>query len=224
MKKLKDEGKGKKGLSRRHFFGTVATGAAGTTILTSLPDAAEAQTPAAGKAAQPGAAAAHPAAGPAGEAEMVRAVLHVNGKTHSLSVEPRWTLQFVLHDKLELTGTKTGCERGECGACTVLIDGVTHYSCVTLALEAVGRQITTVEGLMTGDQLGTVQQAFVEKDGFQCGFCTCGMVVSAEGLLRKTPHPTREQIREGVSGNLCRCAAYPHIIASVERAAELRKA
>src|SRR5208282_6842008 len=114
----------------------------------------EAQPPA-GQTGHPGAVAAHPAAGQAADGEMVRAVLDVNGATHSLNVEPRWSLQFVLHDKLGLTGTKTGCERGECGACTVLIDGIARYSCVTLALEAVGTKITTVEGLMNGEQLGT---------------------------------------------------------------------
>jgi xanthine dehydrogenase YagT iron-sulfur-binding subunit len=154
---------------------------------------------------------------------MVPAVLHINGQTHSLNVEPRWSLQHVLRDRLGLTGTKSGCDRGECGACTVLIDGIARYSCLTLALEAVGTEITTVEGLMHGQQLGPVQQAFVEEDAFQCGFCTPGQVVAAEGLLRKMPQPTIEQIREGVSGNLCRCGAYNHIFRAVQRAAELRK-
>jgi xanthine dehydrogenase YagT iron-sulfur-binding subunit len=125
---------------------------------------------------------------------------------------------------LGLTGTKSGCERGECGACTVLIDGVARYSCLTLALEAVGAEITTVEGLMHGEQLGPVQQAFVEEDALQCGYCTPGQVVSVEALLRRTPQPTAEQIREGVSGNLCRCGAYQHIFRAAQRAAELRKA
>jgi xanthine dehydrogenase YagT iron-sulfur-binding subunit len=125
---------------------------------------------------------------------------------------------------LGLTGTKSGCDRGECGACTVLIDGIARYSCVTLALEAVGTEITTVEGLMHGEELGYVQQAFVAEDAFQCGYCTSGQVVATEALLRKTPQPTLEQIREGVSGNLCRCGAYPHIFSAVARAAEARKA
>jgi xanthine dehydrogenase YagT iron-sulfur-binding subunit len=168
--------------------------------------------------------AAQPAAGQAADGEMVRAVLNINGQTHSLSVEPRWTLQHVLRDRLGLTGTKSGCDRGECGACTVLIDGIARYSCLTLALEAVGTQITTVEGLLHGEQLGPVQQAFVEEAAFQCGYCTPGQVVAVEALLRKTPQPTMEQIREGVSGNLCRCAAYNHIFRAAQRAAELRKA
>jgi xanthine dehydrogenase YagT iron-sulfur-binding subunit len=125
---------------------------------------------------------------------------------------------------LGLTGTKPGCERGECGACTVLIDGVARYSCLTLALEAAGTQITTLEGLMRGEELGSVQQAFHEEDAFQCGYCTPGQIVNAEGLLRKTPDPTIEQIREGMSGNLCRCGAYAHIFRAVHRASELKKA
>jgi xanthine dehydrogenase YagT iron-sulfur-binding subunit len=193
-------------LSRRNFFGSVASGAAEAAILTLPVEAAQ------------------PATAPATASDMLPAVLHVNGQTHSLAVEPRWTLQHVLHDHLGLTGTKSGCERGECGACTVLIDGIARYSCLTLALEAVGAEITTVEGLMNGEQLGPVQQAFVEEDAMQCGYCTPGQVVSVEALLRKTPQPTAEQIREGVSGNLCRCGAYHHIFRAAQSAAELRKA
>jgi xanthine dehydrogenase YagT iron-sulfur-binding subunit len=190
----------------------VASGAAEAAILTLPVEAVEA------------AEATQSATAPATASDMVPAVLTVNGQTHSLSVEPRWTLQHVLHDRLGLTGTKSGCERGECGACTVLIDGIARYSCLTLALEAVGAEITTVEGLMHGEHLGSVQQAFVEEDALQCGYCTPGQVVSVEALLRKTPQPTAEQIREGVSGNLCRCGAYQHIFRAAQRAAELRKA
>ena len=204
MKKPRIAPLGPAGLSRRNFFGSVASGAAEAAILT-LPV----------EAAQPA---------PAADGDMVPAVLHVNGQTHSLRVEPRWTLQHVLHDRLGLTGTKSGCERGECGACAVLIDGIARYSCLTLALEAVGTEIITVEGLMHGEQLGPVQQAFVEEDALQCGYCTPGQVVSVEALLRKTPQPTPEQIREGVSGNLCRCGTYNHIFRAAQRAAELRKA
>jgi xanthine dehydrogenase YagT iron-sulfur-binding subunit len=207
MKKPKIEPPGRTGLSRRLFFGSVASGAAEVAILT-----------------LPGELAAQPPAAPAADGETVQAVLNINGRTHSLSVEPRWTLQQVLRDRLGLTGTKSGCDRGECGACTVLIDGIARYSCLTLALEAVGTQITTVEGLLNGEQLGPVQQAFVEEAAFQCGYCTPGQVVAAEALLRKTPDPTMEQIREGMSGNLCRCAAYNHIFRAVGRAAGLRKA
>jgi len=147
----------------------------------------------------------------------------VNGRRHRLLVEPRWSLAYVLRDRLQLTGTKVGCDRGECGACTVLIDGIPRYSCLTLAVEADGAQVTTIEGLMRGEDLGSVQQAFAEKDAYQCGFCTPGQVVAAEGLLRGTPNPTTDQIRHGMCGNLCRCGAYRHIFDAVARAAELRK-
>jgi xanthine dehydrogenase YagT iron-sulfur-binding subunit len=194
-------------LSRRRFFNSVAAGATEAAILTA-----------------PGEAQPQPSTSPSGDGEMVKVVLNINGRTHSLMVEPRWTLLNVLRDRLGLTGTKSGCERGECGACTVLIDGLARYSCMTLALEAAGAQITTVEGLLRGEELGPVQQAFVEEDAFQCGYCTPGQVMSVEGLLRKTPEPTLEQIREGTSGNLCRCGSYAHIFRAARRASELKKA
>ena len=206
MKRSQIESQSRTGLSRRRFVNSVATGAAEAAVLT-IP----------GAAAQPGTK-------PPPDSETVAVVLRINGRTHSMSVEPRWTLQYVLRDRLGLMATKDGCGRGECGACTVLIDGISHYSCMTLAVEVAGCQITTNEGLMNGEQLGPVQQAFVEEDAFQCGYCTPGHVVSVEALLRKTPHPTFEQIRDGVSGNLCRCGAYNHIFRAAKRAAELRKA
>ena len=206
MGKPTEEEQSRDALSRRGFINSVAVGATEAAILT-VP----------GEAAQPGTQLPQ-------DAELVKLTLSVNGRTHSLMVEPRWTLVYVLRDRLGLTGTKPGCERGECGACTVLIDGVARYSCLTLALDAAGTQITTVEGLMRGEELGPVQQAFHEEDGFQCGYCTPGQVVNAEGLLRKTPDPTIEQIREGMSGNLCRCGAYAHIFRAVQRASELKKA
>jgi xanthine dehydrogenase YagT iron-sulfur-binding subunit len=194
-------------LSRRRFFTSVAGGATEAALL----GAAATSEARAGTHDAPG-------------AEAVMVVLHVNGQTHALTAEPRWTLLHVLRDQLGFTGTKAGCERGECGACTVLIDGVARYSCMTLAVEAAGRQITTIEGLMRGQELGPVQQAFLEEDAYQCGFCAPGQMVNIEGLLRKTPDPTLEQIREGVSGNLCRCGAYAHIFRAAHRAAELKKA
>ncbi|KAB2952867.1 MAG: (2Fe-2S)-binding protein [Thermoanaerobaculia bacterium] len=139
-------------------------------------------------------------------------------------VEPRWSLAHVLREELGLTGTKVGCDRGECGACTVLVDDRPRYACLTLALEAEGAAITTLEGLMTGEELGAVQRAFVEHDAFQCGYCTPGQILSVEGLLRAHPDPTPEQIRHGVAGNLCRCGAYPHIFQAARRAAELKRA
>ena len=155
--------------------------------------------------------------------EMVRVALMINGRIHRLLVEPRWTLLFVLRERLAITGTKAGCERGECGSCTVLIDGQPRYACMTLAVEAEGTEVTTVEGLLDGEELGTVQKAFVEEDAFQCGYCTPGQVMAAEGLLRINPSPTFDEIRCGMSGNLCRCGAYPHIVNAVTAAAESKK-
>ncbi len=158
---------------------------------------------------------------PAGE--LTPLTLSINGRKHKLLVEPRWILTFVIRDKLGLTGTKVGCERGECGACTVLIDGVPRYSCLTLALEAEGADITTIEGLTNGQTLGPVQQAFVEHDAFQCGYCTPGQIMAVEGLLLQDPNPTFDEIRRGVSGNLCRCGNYAHIFKAANRAADLKK-
>ena len=154
---------------------------------------------------------------------MCRINLEVNGRVRTLLVEPRWSLLFVLREKLGLTGTKVGCERGECGACTVLINGVARYACMTLAVEAEGQDITTVEGLMEGEELGPVQQAFHDHDAFQCGYCTPGQVMAAEGLLRANPNPTPEEIQKGMSGNLCRCGAYVHILKAVQSASGTRK-
>ena len=153
----------------------------------------------------------------------IRVSLWVNGRRRRLLVEPRWSLLFVLREKMGLTGTKVGCERGECGACTVLINGQPRYSCLTLAVEAEGKEITTLEGLMEGEELGPVQKAFVEHDAFQCGYCTPGQVMAAEGLLRSNPNPSLEEIRLGMSGNLCRCGVYPNIFRAVRRAAELKR-
>jgi xanthine dehydrogenase YagT iron-sulfur-binding subunit len=155
--------------------------------------------------------------------EMAPVTFTVNGRRVQVLVEPRWSLLFVLRDKLGLTGAKAGCERGECGACTVLIDEVPRYACLTLALETQGKSVTTVEGLMDGERLGPVQEAFAEHDAFQCGYCTSGQVVAAEGLLRTNPAPTVDEIRHGMSGNLCRCGAYPHIVKAVGKAAELKR-
>jgi len=137
--------------------------------------------------------------------------LRINDYDHDLLVEPRWTLLYVLREKIGLTGTKEGCGRGECGACTVLIGGVPRYACLTLAVEAEGAAVTTVEGLLRGEELGPVQSAFAEEDAFQCGYCTPGQIMSVEGLLRKNPAPSIDDIRTAVSGNLCRCGAYTHI-------------
>jgi xanthine dehydrogenase YagT iron-sulfur-binding subunit len=153
---------------------------------------------------------------------IVRVSLFINGLRHSLVVEPRWSLLYVLREKLGLTGTKVGCERGECGACTVLIDDIPRYACLTLAVEAQGADIVTLEGLMHAERLGAVQQAFVEHDAFQCGYCTPGQIMSAEGLLRSIPAPKPDEIRRAMSGNLCRCGAYANIYKAIGRAAELK--
>lgn len=155
--------------------------------------------------------------------DTVRVNLFINGLRHRFVVEPRWSLLYVLREKLGLTGTKVGCERGECGACTVLIDGLPRYACMTLAVEAEGAEIVTIEGLMDGEQLGPVQQAFLEDDAFQCGYCTPGQIMTAEGLLHANPAPKPDEIRLAMSGNLCRCGAYTHISKAVMHAAELKR-
>ncbi|MEE4363033.1 MAG: (2Fe-2S)-binding protein, partial [Desulfotignum sp.] len=145
---------------------------------------------------------------------------HINGADRAVLVEPRWTLLYVLREVIGLTGTKEGCSRGECGACTVLFDGIPRYACMTLAVEAQGCNITTLEGLMQGEELGPVQTAFLEEDAFQCGYCTPGQIMSVHGLLEKTPQPSMDDIRVGVSGNLCRCGAYNHIFRAARNAAQ----
>lgn len=155
--------------------------------------------------------------------EMVMVRLTINGTGHAVAVEPRWSLLYVLREIIGLTGSKIGCDRGECGACTVLLDDVPRYSCLTLAVEAENHAITTVEGLMDGEQLGEVQNAFVEEDAFQCGYCTPGQIMAVEGLLRQTPSPSADEIRRGCSGNLCRCAAYKNIFAAADRAARMKR-
>jgi xanthine dehydrogenase YagT iron-sulfur-binding subunit len=139
----------------------------------------------------------------------------VNGTEHKLQVEDRWTLAEVLRDHIGLTGTKIGCDRGECGACTVLLDGKPVYSCSNLAVWADGREIQTVEGLMHGDELDPLQQAFVQHDGPQCGFCTSGQLMSAKGLLSHNPHPTAHEVRAAMTGNICRCSNYNHYVEAV---------
>jgi len=146
--------------------------------------------------------------------------LTVNGKLYELSVPPWETLVEVIRDDLGLTGTKEGCGLGECGACTVIMEGKAVNSCLVLATEADGKQITTIEGLADGDKLHPIQQAFVDHGGFQCGFCTPGMIMSAKALLDKNPTPSEEEIRRGIAGNLCRCTGYTKIIESIKAAAK----
>ena len=141
--------------------------------------------------------------------------LHVNGRDHQLSLDPRVTLLDALREHLHHTGTKKGCDHGQCGACTVLIDSRRVYSCLTLAVAAAGAKVTTIEGLADGDQLHPVQAAFLERDAFQCGYCTPGQICSAVGLLNEGHAKTDAEVRELMSGNICRCGAYPNIVAAV---------
>ena len=143
----------------------------------------------------------------------------VNGKPYKASLEPRVTLLDALRDSLDITGAKRVCDKGECGACTVLLDDKTVYSCSMLAIEAQGKKITTVESLMEEGKLHPVQQAFVDNDGSQCGFCTPGFVVACKALLDKHPDPSAEDIRRGLSGNYCRCGTYDGIRAAVAQVA-----
>jgi aerobic-type carbon monoxide dehydrogenase small subunit (CoxS/CutS family) len=146
--------------------------------------------------------------------------LNVNGRVRRVDVMPQETLAYTLRYKLGLTGTKIGCNRGECGACTVLIDDITNYSCSTLTHSVRSRGVLTVEGLQSEDgSLHPVQQAFVDELAPQCGFCTPGQVMAAVGLLRDNPHPTREQARQAMSGNLCRCGAYDNYLNGIMRVA-----
>lgn len=149
--------------------------------------------------------------------------LTVNGKKYTAELEPRVTLLEALRDHFDLTGAKRVCDRASCGACTVLMDGKPVYACSVLAIEAQGQPITTVEGLMQGEALHPIQQAFVENDAQQCGFCTPGFVVACQALLNQHPNPTPEQIRQGLGGNLCRCGTYVGVQAALMQAAKARK-
>src|SRR5262245_38762859 len=151
---------------------------------------------------------------------MTKISVTVNGTTHQSEIEPRTLLVHYLRDVLSLTGTNVGCETSLCGACTVLVDGLAVKSCTQLALQAEGRSVTTIEGLATNGKLHPLQQSFWDNHGLQCGYCTPGMILASVGLLSTNPHPTEEQIREGLKGNLCRCTGYHNIIKSVKAASE----
>lgn len=151
---------------------------------------------------------------------MVKVHFTVNGSEREVEVEPRWLLADVLRDQLGLTGTHLGCEHGVCGACTVLVDGELVRSCLMLGVQAEGRDVVTVEGLGDPLHMHPVQAAFMAEHGLQCGFCTPGFVVAATRLLSAKPHPSREEIRQALSGNVCRCTGYQQIVNAVERAAD----
>jgi aerobic-type carbon monoxide dehydrogenase small subunit (CoxS/CutS family) len=151
--------------------------------------------------------------------------LNVNGQARRVDVLPQETLGSTLRYKLGLTGTKYGCDRAECGACTVLVDGVPHYACSMLTHQVRGRQVLTIEGLARPDgTLHPVQQAVLDESGFQCAFCSSGFIMAMVGMINKTPSPTREQVRESLAGNLCRCGDYDKILKSAMRAVQLSRA
>ncbi len=147
-------------------------------------------------------------------------VLNVNDEFYEVAVEPHRTLLEVLRDTLGLTGTKKGCDEGECGACTVLIDGEAVLSCLLLAVEAQGKRITTIEGLAHNGQLHPLQQAFIDHGAIQCGFCTPGLILSAKALLDRNPKPTEAEVREAIAGNLCRCTGYVKSVEAILAASE----
>jgi xanthine dehydrogenase YagT iron-sulfur-binding subunit len=153
-----------------------------------------------------------------GGASPVAVNLTINGTSHALALDPRSTLLDVLREHLDLTGSKKGCDQGQCGACTVLIDGRRVLSCLTLAVMKDGASITTVEGLAKDGKLHPLQQAFIDHDAFQCGYCTPGQICSAAGLLAEGKAKTADEIRELMSGNICRCGAYPNIVAAIQQA------
>ena len=194
---------------RRHLLGTpsrrtvLKVAAAGTAVAAA---GVRAAPPAAAQASAPGAT--------------VQVTMTVNGRPRRVTVEPRVTLLDALREQLGLTGTKKGCDRGECGACTVLVDGRRVKSCLTLAVMRQGSEITTVEGLARGDQLHPLQEAFIHHDAFQCGACTPGQIMSAVACIDEGHAGSAAEIREWMSGNLCRCAAYQNIVAAVADAAE----
>jgi xanthine dehydrogenase YagT iron-sulfur-binding subunit len=189
------------GFNRRAFMASVAGSAV------AVPWTARA----AGTADQPSA--------PADPSLPVDMSLRVNGGDHLLSIDARTTVLDALREHLGLTGSKKGCDHGQCGACTVLIDGRRVLSCLTLAIAAQGREITTIEGLAQGDQPHPMQQAFIDQDAFQCGYCTPGQIMSAIACVQEGHAGSDADIREYMSGNICRCAAYPNIVAAVKQAA-----
>jgi len=202
-KEDKEKGKNPLDISRRDFLKGMGTSAIATSIAASplsLPSTAEAAPP------------------PAVREAYIQ--LNVNNKTRRVKVKAHWTLLDVLRKEMGLTGTKKFCDRGSCGACTVIMDGKSVYACSRLAIEADNKKILTVEGLLDGGKLHPIQEAFLEHDGLQCGFCTSGQIMSVKALLDKSPRPSQEEIKEGLAGNICRCSAYPKILKSAMAAAQ----
>jgi len=193
--------------TRRQFIRQVADTSIAITVGLSLVSAS------AGAAAPP--AAASPAT--AGS-DSVKVNFKINGKDYTLDIDPRTTLVVALRERLHLTGSKKGCDHGQCGACTVLVNGRRVNSCLTLAVIHEGDEITTIEGLANGEKLHPMQAAFIEHDGFQCGYCTPGQICSAVALLKENHANNDDEIREWMSGNICRCGAYPNILAAIKEA------
>jgi xanthine dehydrogenase YagT iron-sulfur-binding subunit len=183
--------------SRRQFFGQAAAVSAGVALSAPAVEAL----------------AAEPA--PAG---LVDVVFEVNGERRTLRLDPRVTLLDALRERLGLVGTKKGCDRGQCGACTVHVDDRRVLSCLTLTATLQGKEVTTIEGIADGDDLHPVQRAFIDHDGFQCGFCTSGQIMSAVKVVEEREVRTDDQIREAMSGNICRCGAYPNILEAIKQA------
>jgi aerobic-type carbon monoxide dehydrogenase small subunit (CoxS/CutS family) len=199
--------KSNQSVSRRAFLkgGALATGALSSTL---MPDTAEAQLP---EAVEP-------------DPRRTLVEMKVNGTSYRKQVPNRTTLLQFVREDLKLTGTKMGCDRGQCGACTVIVNGRNVYSCTTLAVEAIGAEVLTIEGLATDDALHPIQQAFIQHTGFQCGFCTSGQIMTTKAFLDRVPRPTEDEARRALSGNLCRCAAYKRILESVMTASRLLQA
>lgn len=150
---------------------------------------------------------------------LTKITLKVNGENCPAEVKPHWSLAYTLRERIGLTGTKTGCEMGTCGSCTVLVDGKPVFSCLKLAVDAEGAEITTIEGLERAGELHPLQRAFMEHHGMQCGYCTPGMIVAAKALLDANPNPTEQEVREAIAGHLCRCGTYMRIVRSILSAA-----
>jgi xanthine dehydrogenase YagT iron-sulfur-binding subunit len=199
------------GSSRREFLGRLAAISAGLTVVTPLARAKQAAEKSASK--EPSKT----------ESGLMEVSLKVNGKNETLRIDPRVTLLDALRDRIQLTGTKKGCDHGQCGACTVHIAGKSVLSCLTLAVMARGKEITTIEGLAKGDELHPVQEAFIACDGFQCGYCTSGQIMSAVACIQDGHIGSDTEIREFMSGNLCRCGAYPNIVDAIKMAAPKMK-
>jgi aerobic-type carbon monoxide dehydrogenase small subunit (CoxS/CutS family) len=194
------------GLSRRGFIKGVGGGVVGTAVLTSAK-----RTSAAEKYGE--------VVGP----DTAKVSFTVNGEKKTITVDPRVTLLDALRDQLFFTGTKRVCNKGQCGACTMILNGRTVLACSMLAIDADGAKIETIEGLATGDELHPIQKEFIKNDALQCGFCTPGFIMSSAVLLRNNPSPSMDEIKQAVSGNLCRCGTYPHVFKAVDDAAKAMK-